>query len=87
MFKKYSRAHNKGVYIGFIKPSECRMAGEHMALLRLLRLRNALRATITSKEFLDLRVFHTVTSALNDPEFWMWFFVMCCALYAPMRVL
>ena len=87
MFKKYSRAHNKGVYIGFIKPSECRMAGEHIALLRLLRLRNALRATITSKEFLDLRVFHTVTSILNDPEFWTWLFVMCRALYAPMRVL
>ena len=87
MFKKYSRAHNKGVYIGFIKPSECRMAGEHIALLRLLRLRNALRATITSKEFLDLRVFHTVTSVLNDPEFWTWLFVMCRALYAPMRVL
>ena len=87
MFKKYSHAHNKGVYIGFIKPSECRMAGEHIALLRLLRLRNALRATITSKEFLNLRVFHTVTSVLNDPEFWMWLFVMCRALYAPMRVL
>jgi len=87
MFKKYSRAHNKGVYIGFIKPSECRMAGEHIALLRLLWLRNALRVTITSKEFLDLRVFHTVTSVLNDPEFWTWLFVMCRALYAPMRVL
>ena len=87
MFKKYSRAHNKGVYIGFIKPSECRMAGEHIALLRLLRLKNALRATITSKEFLDLRVFHTVTSVLNDLTFWKWLFVMCRALYAPMRVL
>ena len=63
------------------------MAGEHIALLRLLRLRNALRATITSKEFLDLRVFHTVTSDLNYPEFWTWLFVMCRALYAPMRVL
>jgi hypothetical protein len=41
MFKKYSRAHNKGVYIGLIKPSECRMAGEHIALLRLLWLRDA----------------------------------------------
>ena len=87
MFKKYSRAHNNGVYIGFIKPSECRMAGEHIALLRLLRLKNALRATITSKEFLDLRVFHTVTSVLNDPTFWKWLFVMCRALYAPMRLL
>jgi hypothetical protein len=32
IFKKYSHSHNKGVYIGFIKPSECRMAGEHIAL-------------------------------------------------------
>jgi len=87
MFKKYSRAHNRGIYIGFIKPLDCRMAGEHIALLRLLRLKNALRATITSKEFLDLRVFHTVTSVLNDPTFWKWLFVMCRALYAPMRVL
>ncbi len=87
MFKKHSRAHNKGVYIGFIKPSECHMAGEHIALLRLLRLRNALRATITSKEFLNLRVFHTVMSVLNDPEFWTWLFVMCRALYASMQVL
>ena len=46
-----------------------------------------MRATITSKEFLNLRVFHTVTSVLNDPEFWMWLFVMCCVLYAPMRML
>jgi hypothetical protein len=36
MFKKYSRQHNHGVYLGFIKPSECRMAGEHIAILRLL---------------------------------------------------
>ena len=87
MFKKYSHAHNKGVYIGFNKPSECRMAGEHIALLRLVRLKDALRGTITSKEFLDLRAFHTITSVLNDPEFWTWLFVMCRALYAPMRVL
>ena len=63
------------------------MAGEHIALLRLLRLRDALKATIASKEFIDLRVFHTVTSVLNDPTFWKWLFVMCRALYAPMRVL
>ncbi len=36
MFKKYSHQHNHGVYLGFIKPSECRMAGEHIAILRLL---------------------------------------------------
>jgi hypothetical protein len=87
MFKKYTRLHNKGIHLGFIKPSECRMAGEHIALLRLLRLKNALRATITSKEFIELRVFHSITGVLMNPDFWRYLFVMCRALYAPMRVL
>ena len=46
MFKKYSRQHNHGVHLGFVKPSECRMAGEHIAILRLLRLKNVLTSTI-----------------------------------------
>jgi hypothetical protein len=33
MFKKYSRQHKHGVYLGFIMPSECWMAGEHIAIL------------------------------------------------------
>ena len=36
MFKHYSKIHINGVCVGFIKPSECRMAGEHISLLRLL---------------------------------------------------
>jgi hypothetical protein len=87
MFKKYSHQHNHGVHLGFIKPSECRMAGEHIAILRLLRLKNALLATINSKEFKDLRVFDSVCQVLMNPDFWKWTFVMCRALYAPMRVL
>jgi hypothetical protein len=87
MFKKYSRQHNHGVHLGFIKPSECRMAGEHIAILRLLRLKNALLASIHSKEFKDLRVFDSVCQVLMNPDFWKWTFVMCRALYAPMRVL
>jgi hypothetical protein len=87
MLKKYTRLHNKGIHLGFIKPSECHMAGEHIALLRLLRLKNGLRATITSKEFIDLRVFHSITAVLMNPDFWRYLFVMCSALYAPMRVL
>ncbi len=34
--------------------SECRMAGELISFLRLLRLRDILRATIASKEFKDI---------------------------------
>ena len=87
MFKKYTRMHNYGVHLGFVKPSECRMAGKHIAILRLLRLKNALLSTINSKEFIELRAFQSVCQVLMNPDFWKWTFVMCRALYAPMRVL
>ena len=87
MFKKYSAEHNNGRSLGFIKPSECRMAGEHIALLRLLRLRNALKATVTSKEFIDLKAFKDAAEIVMTDDFWSYIFVLCRALYAPMRVL
>jgi hypothetical protein len=46
--------HNNCIYVGFIKISECHMAGELIGLLLLLRLRDILRATIASKEFKDV---------------------------------
>ena len=87
IFETHSRQHNRGIYLGFIKPSECRMAGEHIGLLHLLRLKNALRSTIMSKEWIDLRIFNSDCAILMNAEFWKLLFVMCRALYAPMRVL
>ena len=55
IFKKHSLMQNNNVHIGFIKISECSMAGELIYLLRLLRLRDILHATIASKEFQDSR--------------------------------
>jgi hypothetical protein len=40
IFKKHSIMHYNHIYIGFIKISECRMAGELIGLLRLLRLKD-----------------------------------------------
>jgi hypothetical protein len=54
IFKKHSMMHNNGIYIGFIKISECCVAGELIGLLHLLRLRNILRVTIALKEFEDI---------------------------------
>jgi hypothetical protein len=87
MFKSHSKTHNKGKNIGFIKPSECRMAGEHISLLRLLRLKPALQSTITSPEFKALKEFESVSGVLMQEVFWKYLLVMCRALYAPMRVL
>jgi hypothetical protein len=69
MFKNYSAEHNNGISVGFIKPSECRMAGEHIALLCLLHLHNALKATVTSKEFIDLKAFKDVSDIIMLDDF------------------
>ena len=87
IFKEHSRKHNGGVNLGFIKPSECRMAGEHIALLRLLRLKEALKSTVTSPEFLELKDFKAAAAIIENHNFWKFFFLMCSALYAPMHVL
>ncbi len=63
------------------------MTGEQIALSRLLRLRDALKSTINSKEFMDLNNFKPETFVLNNDNFWLYLFVMCHAQYAPMRVL
>ena len=63
------------------------MAGEHIALLRLLRLKDALQSTITSPEFIHMNQFKSTAAVLMREEFWKYLFVMCRALYAPMRLL
>jgi hypothetical protein len=63
------------------------MGGELISLLRLLRLKDALRSTINSKEFLNLNNFKEECCVLNNDNFWMYLFLMCRVLYAPMRVL
>ena len=89
IFKKYSKEFNNGIYIGFIKVSECRMAGELIALLRMLRLKDALRATIRSSEYLQnhARLFRRENIFLESDEFWKYIFTLCRSLYSPMRIL
>jgi len=87
MLRKYTRKHNKGIFVGFIKSSECLMGGELISLLRLLCLKDALRSTINSKEFLDLNNFKEECCVLDNASFWMYLILMCRVLYAPMHVL
>ncbi len=77
------------IYIGFIKISECCMAGELIGLLRLLRLRDILRGTIALKEFKDIweKTFWREVIVLENNEFWKYLFTLCHSLYAPMRIL
>jgi hypothetical protein len=81
--------HNNRIYIGFIKISECRMAGELIGLLCLLRLRDILRATIASEGFKDIweKTFPREVIVLENNEFWKYLFTLCHSLYAPMCIL
>jgi len=65
------------------------MAGELIALLRMLRLKDALRATIRSSEYLQnhARLFRRENIFLESDEFWKYIFTLCRALYSPMRIL
>ena len=63
------------------------MAGHFIALLRILRLKSALIATVTSAEFVELNDFKSVSQVLLNDHFWQYLFAMSRALYAPMRVL
>ncbi len=80
--------HNNRIYIGFIKISECRMARELIGLLRLLRLRDILRAAITSKEFKDIweKGFWREVIVLENNEICKYLFTLCHSLYALMRI-
>ena len=81
--------HNNRIYIGFIKISECCMAGELIGLLCLLRLRDILRVAIASKEFKNIweKTFWREVIVQENNEFWEYLFTLCRSLYAPMRIL
>jgi hypothetical protein len=63
------------------------MAGKQIAITCLQRLRDALKSTINSNEFMDLNTFKPEIFVLNSDNFWLYLFVMCRALYSPMSVL
>ena len=56
IFQKYSRIYNNGRNIGLMRASQTRMAGEAIALQRLLRLKEPLQQTVESTEFIKLKV-------------------------------
>ncbi len=87
IFKKYTKLHNRGLHLEFIKDTEVRMARAHIALCCVLQLKNALRATINLAKFIALRAFKEDISILQSKEFWNYLFFMCRALYAPMHLL
>ena len=86
MFKKVSKQHNQGQYLGFVKPSECQMAGEIIACLRLIRLKPTLQAVITLAEYLTLKRHRDLAMVLSKETVWDYLFAIACAFYPLMRI-
>jgi hypothetical protein len=86
MFRKYTKKHNKGTFVGFIKPREWQMGGELISLLCLVCLKEALTLTIDSNKVLSLNKFKEDGFVLNNNNFWLNLFSLCHVLYAPMHL-
>lgn len=56
MFHQYSKIFNGGRNIGLFKDAGTRFAGRCIAMLRMLRLQDAIKATINSSEFQSKKV-------------------------------
>ena len=78
---------NGGMPLSFVKPCDVRMAGEIIALLRLLRLRHALVATLVLIGFRELNLCQQFCTILQVDELWTVIFTFCRAMYAVMRAL
>ena len=63
------------------------MAGELLALLRVSRLKDTLRATIVTKKYMELKQFESLNCLLLQNTFWDLLFALSRAVYSGMRIL
>ena len=54
IYKRFSKEHFHGKFVGLISAADTRMAGYFIAFARLLRVKNVLKSTIALSEFLNL---------------------------------
>jgi hypothetical protein len=90
LFIKQSKVFNAGRKVGLIRAAETRMAGHAYAQCRMLRLRDPLKATISSAAYKDLKLkgFPTkVEEYLNDDDMWQATYEVQRCLFPMIRVL
>ena len=63
------------------------MAGILIAMLRVLRLKAPLQATVTSPEFKNLNLFVDLARVILNENVWVWMFMAARGVYAMMRIL
>ena len=64
-----------------------RMAGNLIAMLRVLRLKPPLQATVTSPEFKQLNMFVEIARIILNENVWVWLILTARGVYAMMQIL
>lgn len=70
LFQKKSKDFNDGRNIGLIRAADTRMAGYIIAMMRLVRLREPLINTVTSRQFIDMKVPKVLSRLIQSNLFW-----------------
>ncbi len=60
VFRKISKVHTYGKTLLLIEPSECRMGGEALKLIRVLLLKDIIMEATMSKVFVEEKKFHFI---------------------------
>ena len=89
-FLAQSAMANRGRKVGLLRGAGTRMALWFYAMMRLLRLKQALMATIHQQRFTDLTLNETVAMAVQDienPDFWKCLYIILRAVFPALRLL
>jgi hypothetical protein len=81
---------NRGRKVGLLGGAGTRMALWFYAMMRVLRLKQALMATIHQQRFTDLTLNETVAMAVQDienPDFWKCLYIKLRAVFPALRLL
>jgi hypothetical protein len=81
VFKKISKVHNNGRVVQFIEPLECRMGGDALQLLRVLRLKDAIMESVMSKVSIECKKFLFIGQIVKPGSFWDLLLAICQLWY------
>jgi hypothetical protein len=80
---------SKGCTVNLLRGAGTQMALWFYAMVRLLRLRQPLAATIHQQRFVDLNLNNSVRAAVHDiknDKFWKCIYVLLCAVFSTLRL-
>ena len=86
-FKRNSRDHNNGTYVGMFRAAGTRMAGHNYAHLRLLGLRPVFESIMAGPECHRLKVPPMITDLLKNRSYWALLQALVQTLWASLYVL